>query len=46
MRRRNGFFAASMEDKMEIVLDARLRGYLPLSYRSYEGEARAGTSHQ
>jgi isopenicillin N synthase-like dioxygenase len=31
---------------MRIVLDPRMRGYLPLNYRSYEGEARAGTSHQ
>jgi isopenicillin N synthase-like dioxygenase len=40
------FFARSMDEKMTIVLDQRLRGYLPLGYRSYEGEARAGTSHQ
>jgi isopenicillin N synthase-like dioxygenase len=40
------FFARPMDEKLEIVLDARMRGYLPLNYRSYEGEARAGTSHQ
>jgi len=40
------FFAQPMAEKMEIVLDQRLRGYLPLKYRSYEGETRAGTSHQ
>jgi isopenicillin N synthase-like dioxygenase len=40
------FFARPMDRKMEIVLDQRMRGYLPLNYRSYEGEARAGTSHQ
>lgn len=40
------FFARSMDEKMAIVLDQRMRGYLPLGYRSYEGEARAGTSHQ
>ena len=40
------FFAQPMAEKMTIVLDERLRGYLPLKYRSYEGEARAGTSHQ
>ena len=40
------FFAQPMDHKMRIVLDQRMRGYLPLNYRSYEGEARAGTSHQ
>ncbi len=40
------FFNRSMDEKMRIVLDQRMRGYLPLNYRSYEGEARAGTSHQ
>ena len=40
------FFARPMDEKMAIVLDQRMRGYLPLNYRSYEGEARAGTSHQ
>lgn len=40
------FFARPMDEKMAIVLDRRMRGYLPLNYRSYEGEARAGTSHQ
>jgi isopenicillin N synthase-like dioxygenase len=40
------FFARPMDEKMQIVLDRRMRGYLPLNYRSYEGEARAGTSHQ
>jgi isopenicillin N synthase-like dioxygenase len=40
------FFARPMDEKMRIVLDQRMRGYLPLNYRSYEGEARAGTSHQ
>jgi isopenicillin N synthase-like dioxygenase len=39
-------FAQKMARKMSIVLDQRMRGYLPLNYRSYEGEARAGTSHQ
>src|SRR5712671_1542713 len=40
------FFARPMDEKLRIVLDQRMRGYLPLNYRSYEGEARAGTSHQ
>jgi isopenicillin N synthase-like dioxygenase len=40
------FFARPMEQKMRFVLDQRMRGYLPLNYRSYEGESRAGTSHQ
>src|SRR5258708_4208836 len=40
------FFARPMAEKLRIVLDKRMRGYLPLNYRSYEGEARAGTSHQ
>jgi isopenicillin N synthase-like dioxygenase len=40
------FFARPMAEKLRIVLDQRMRGYLPLDYRSYEGEARAGTSHQ
>jgi isopenicillin N synthase-like dioxygenase len=36
------FFAAPMAEKMKIVIDPRIQGYLPLGYRSYEGEARAG----
>src|SRR5260370_235705 len=40
------FFARPMEEKLKIDLDQRMRGYLPLNYRSYEDEARAGTSHQ
>lgn len=40
------FFAEPMEEKLKIVLDQRMRGYLPLRYRSYEGETRAGTSNQ
>src|SRR5882762_4773737 len=30
------FFARPMDEKMQIALDERLRGYLPLNYRSYE----------
>jgi len=40
------FFALPEADKRELLLDQRMRGYLPLYYRSYEGEERAGTSHQ
>lgn len=40
------FFALPLDAKMALALDARMRGYIPLKYRSYEGEARAGTSHQ
>lgn len=40
------FFSRPMEEKNKIVLNGRLRGYLPLRYRSYEGEANAATSNQ
>lgn len=40
------FFAQSFQDKMHVKLDQRMRGYLPLCYRSYEGEAKAATNHQ
>ena len=40
------FFALPEAGKRELQLDQHMRGYLPLYYRSYEGEARAGTSHQ
>jgi len=40
------FFALPEADKRGLLLDQRMRGYLPLYYRSYEGEERAGTSHQ
>ena len=40
------FFAAPMVEKMKIAIDPRILGYLPLGYRSYDGEDRAGTSHQ
>ncbi|MEM7294909.1 MAG: 2OG-Fe(II) oxygenase family protein, partial [Pseudomonadota bacterium] len=40
------FFNKSMEEKQRIKLDARMRGYLPLEYRSFEGEANASTNHQ
>jgi len=40
------FFAQPMAEKEKVLIDHRIRGYLPLYYRSYEGEERAGTSHQ
>ncbi len=40
------FFQAPMSEKMNIAIDSRIQGYLPLGYRSYEGEERAGTSNQ
>ena len=40
------FFALPQEEKNRIMINPCIRGYLPLGYRSYEGEARAGTSHQ
>ena len=40
------FFSRPMPEKMKIVVNPRMRGYLPLGYRSYEGEAREGTSNQ
>ena len=35
-----------MAKKMKIAIDPRIQGYLPLGYRSYEGEERTGISHQ
>ncbi|MEM8647002.1 MAG: 2OG-Fe(II) oxygenase family protein [Pseudomonadota bacterium] len=40
------FFILPMAQKMEIAINPQLRGYLPLDYASYEGEARAAKSHQ
>ena len=40
------FFARPMDEKREVLVDERMRGYLPLNYRSYEGEDRAATSIQ
>ncbi|MFT5504711.1 MAG: isopenicillin N synthase-like dioxygenase [Gammaproteobacteria bacterium] len=40
------FFNLPLGSRESIQLDQRMRGYLPLFYRSYEGESRAGTSHQ
>ncbi len=40
------FFSRPMEEKDRVRLNDRLRGYLPLRYRSYEGEPNAATSNQ
>ena len=40
------FFTQAESEKQKIKIDQSIRGYLPLFYRSYEGEERAGTSHQ
>jgi isopenicillin N synthase-like dioxygenase len=40
------FFSRTMEEKTRIVVNPRMRGYLPLGYKSYEGEPTAGKSHQ
>lgn len=40
------FFCAPDEEKMALAITPQIKGYLPLAYRSYEGEDRAGTSHQ
>jgi isopenicillin N synthase-like dioxygenase len=40
------FFARSMDEKMTIAVNPRMRGYLPLNYKSLEGEAGGGVSAQ
>lgn len=40
------FFRLPLEERQAIALSPRMRGYIPLNYRSYEGEARAGASRQ
>lgn len=40
------FFNQPMESKYQITINQQIRGYLPLYYKSYEGEAREGISHQ
>lgn len=40
------FFNQPMESKRQITINQQIRGYLPLYYKSYEGEAREGISHQ
>src|SRR5262245_18557708 len=34
------FFALPLAEKQAIALDQRMRGYIPLNYRSWEGEKR------
>lgn len=40
------FFQAPVSEKMTVAISPQIQGYLPLGYRSYDGEERAGTSHQ
>ena len=40
------FFERPLAQKEKVLLDTRIRGYLPLGYRSYEGESIAATSNQ
>lgn len=40
------YFSRPAEEKTRDMLDQRMRGYLPLDYASYEGEARAAKSRQ
>lgn len=40
------YFEQPMADKMQLPLDQRMRGYLPLNYSSYEGEKREAKSRQ
>ncbi|NKB63908.1 MAG: isopenicillin N synthase family oxygenase [Gammaproteobacteria bacterium] len=40
------FFARPMEEKKQIILSDRIRGYLPLRYSSYKGEAIEAVSNQ
>lgn len=40
------FFEQPMASKMELHIDQKLRGYLPLDYSSYKGEDREAKSRQ
>jgi isopenicillin N synthase-like dioxygenase len=40
------FFAQPMDEKMTIAVNPRMRGYLPLNYKSLEGEPGGGVSQQ
>ena len=40
------FFARPMAEKKRVILSDRIRGYLPLRYSSYEGEANEAVSNQ
>lgn len=46
LTRAEEFFSQSIDEKSRITVNQRMRGYLPLRYRSYEGEAKAATSNQ
>ncbi len=39
------FFARPMAEKKQVILSDRIRGYLPLRYSSYEGEANEAVSN-
>lgn len=40
------FFARPMDEKKRVLVNERMRGYLPLRYSSYEGEDNAAVSNQ
>ena len=40
------FFTRPVEEKKKIILSDRIRGYLPLRYSSYEGEANEAVSNK
>lgn len=40
------FFARPMDEKKRVLVNERMRGYLPLRYSSYEGEENAAVSNQ
>jgi isopenicillin N synthase-like dioxygenase len=40
------FFTRPIEEKKQTILSDRIRGYLPLRYSSYEGEANEAVSNQ
>ncbi|MEM7207563.1 MAG: 2OG-Fe(II) oxygenase family protein [Pseudomonadota bacterium] len=40
------FFALPTHDKLRTKIDSKMRGYLPLDYKSYEGEENAATNRQ
>ena len=40
------FFERPLAQKEQVLLDTRIRGYLPVGYRSYEVESIAATSNQ
>ncbi len=40
------FFERPMDEKQTVLVNEQMRGYLPLRYRSYEGEDNAAQSNQ